>query len=624
MATSIGEAIIKLRFDTKSLDASQKEAASKIDKTLGALGTTAKTAGKAIAGGIAVASATVAGLAGASVKAYGDFEQLEGGMQKIFDGVDYNKIKKDALDAYASMNISASQYMEQMAGVGATFAQTMGDQKGYDTAKKGMQALADYASGTGKSVDTLMDKYQAITRSSSGYLSIADQFAGILPQTTDGFLKAAQQAGYLGKEYTKLSQVPVDQYQQALTNLLEDGVEKMGLMGNTSAESEKTITGSIAAMKSSWENLMAGLANPDADIDQLADTLLKNVETVAQNLAPAITRALKALAKVIAKELPNVIRQIPALIQEVLPDVLQAGVELFNGIIAYLPELTQTLVDLIGQLSQALIPQIPTLLMGIIDAIIGVIKTLIQPQNIQMVIQTAIQLFMALVQAIPDIVVALVEALPDIIVAIIDFMTDPANLLMIIDAAVQLFMGLVLAVPKILNALFKAFGDLFGKLWERCQNLFKDFAANFGEAISGVFKGAVNGVLGFIEGLINGPIDIINTFADGINWVLAGLTAGAVQIGKLGHVSLPRLAEGGVVSGSTIANIGEDGKEAVIPLERNTDNWAGLLAQSLAEQFEEQGLGGQGITVYMTNNINNNLDADEIGQRLMTSIRRAA
>ena len=48
------------------------------------------------------------------------------------------------------------------------------------------------------------------------------------------------------------------------------------------------------------------------------------------------------------------------------------------------------------------------------------------------------------------------------------------------------------------------------------------------------------------------------------------------------------------------------------------------LAQAIAEQFQAQNLAGAGITVYMTNNINNNLDADEIGQRLMTSIRRAA
>jgi hypothetical protein len=98
-----------------------------------------------------------------------------------------------------------------------------------------------------------------------------------------------------------------------------------------------------------------------------------------------------------------------------------------------------------------------------------------------------------------------------------------------------------------------------------------------------------------------------------------------IDIGKLSEFSLPRLAQGGITTGPTTALIGEAGKEAVIPLERNTENWTGPLAKALAEQFESEGISTAGhITVNMNNYINNNLDADEIGQRLMTSIRRAA
>ena len=209
MAISIGEAVIKLGFDDSS-----------VKQTLGKLGTTAKIGGKLIGAGIAAAASGVAALSTAAVGAYKDFEQLSGGMQKIFDEMDYAKIAEDASKAYETMNISASEYMKQMSGVGAVFAQTMGDQKGYDTAKRGMQALADYASGTGKSVDLLMEKYQAITRSASGYLSIADQFAGILPQTTTDFLKQAQEAGYLSDKYKKLTDVPVAEYQEAITKMM--------------------------------------------------------------------------------------------------------------------------------------------------------------------------------------------------------------------------------------------------------------------------------------------------------------------------------------------------------------------------------------------------------------------
>lgn len=618
-----GEVILGLVFDGKSLKNSQ----AKVEKEVNSWGATiakssAKFAGKAIAGGLIAASTAIAGLGAASVKSYGEFEQLAGGMQKIFDEVDYQQIAADAQDAYRTMNISANEYMTQIAGVGATFAQTMGDAKGYETAKAGMQALADYASGTGKSVDTLMDKYQAITRSTSGYLSIADQFAGLLPQTTDGFLKQAQASGYLSKEYTKLSQVPVDQYQQALTKMLEDGVDAMNLTNNTARETEQTITGSINATKAALSNLVAGFADENADMDLLIENVGTSAEAMINNLIPAFEKALNGVGKFLAKALPKVLQKIPEILANTIPSLLDAAVDLFSSIMTYLPDILQTCINLITQVAQQLIAQLPTLLMGLINGIIGVIKTLTSPENLRMVLQVGIQLLMALVQAIPDILLALMDALPDIITNIVDFLTSPENIMMIIAAAVQLFMGIVAAIPKILGGLIQAFGKLFGNLWEAAKKHFGEFVGKFGEFITGIFKGAINGVLAFIEGFVNTPIDILNGFIDTINGAFGAI---GVNLGKINRINLPRLAQGGLATSATTAIIGEAGKEAVIPLEQNTGNWAGLLASTLADEFDRQEMSlGKGITIYMTNEINNQMDAEDIGRIMMQSIRRAA
>ena len=45
-------------------------------------------------------------------------------------------------------------------------------------------------------------------------------------------------------------------------------------------------------------------------------------------------------------------------------------------------------------------------------------------------------------------------------------------------------------------------------------------------------------------------------------------------------LSLPRLAKGGIVDSPTVAEIGEDGAEAVIPLEHNT-KWIKKVANEL-------------------------------------------
>jgi hypothetical protein len=99
------------------------------------------------------------------------------------------------------------------------------------------------------------------------------------------------------------------------------------------------------------------------------------------------------------------------------------------------------------------------------------------------------------------------------------------------------------------------------------------FAAIF-EGLGGIVRGALNGLLGFVEGYINLIISGINGLLTLINTVLkAGKVIGIdVQIPNLNKISIPRLAEGGIVMprpGGVLANIAEAGQaEAVIPLDR--------------------------------------------------------
>jgi hypothetical protein len=62
-----------------------------------------------------------------------------------------------------------------------------------------------------------------------------------------------------------------------------------------------------------------------------------------------------------------------------------------------------------------------------------------------------------------------------------------------------------------------------------------------------------------------------------------------------------------------------------LPLENNTDNWAGLLANTLVQEMEQERIGGSGVTIENQEFIiNNQLDAQDIGRVMMQSIRRAA
>lgn len=83
------------------------------------------------------------------------------------------------------------------------------------------------------------------------------------------------------------------------------------------------------------------------------------------------------------------------------------------------------------------------------------------------------------------------------------------------------------------------------------------------------------------------------------------------------------MASGGFVDGATRALVGEAGQEVVLPLQRNTDNWSGLLANAIMEEMDKLQASNT-VTVYMNNTIDNDMSIDELGRKFSQSIRRYA
>lgn len=267
----------------------------------------------AILKGVDVASKAASEVFVEAFESYANYEQLAGGVQKIFNDMDTSQVFKDANNAWRDLNMSANDYMATINDVGAMFSATMSDQAAYDAARKGMQAISDYASGTGKNLDLLNEKFAMITRSTSSYQSIADQFSGILPATSKSFLEQAQAAGLLSDSYKSLTEVPIDEYQQALVGMLEEGTKQLGLYGNTAAETANTISGSVAGMKSAWQNWLTGIADENADMGQLTDdlveavgnvinTALPRIQVIAERIGPAVTDAIGGIFDSISPE----------------------------------------------------------------------------------------------------------------------------------------------------------------------------------------------------------------------------------------------------------------------------------------------------------------------------------
>ena len=137
------------------------------------------------------------------------------------------------------------------------------------------------------------------------------------------------------------------------------------------------------------------------------------------------------------------------------------------------------------------------------------------------------------------------------------------------------------------------FGNLWGKIkdgassaWNWVKEKFSDFGEWFrnmgkkaGEAVGSAFKSVINWVLDKVEGTINLPIRGINKAIGIINKIPG------VNIGLIGELQIPRLAKGGIATVPTLAEIGERGPEAVLPLSGpQSQAWMNTLSDMIAQK----------------------------------------
>lgn len=111
----------------------------------------------------------------------------------------------------------------------------------------------------------------------------------------------------------------------------------------------------------------------------------------------------------------------------------------------------------------------------------------------------------------------------------------------------------------------------------------KYWAGKFNSIKDGA-RSAFNGVISVVESAVNGIIRKLNTLHWSIpDWVpgVGGRSFGF----SLSTISIPRLATGGIATRSTLANIGERGAEAVLPLTGAQGMaWMDKLADKIAER----------------------------------------
>lgn len=329
-------------------------------------------------------------------------------------------------------------------------------------------------------------------------------------------------------------------------------------------------------------------------IDLLTNEAPKLITTVINVLMKSIGKLQSAGTKLfgglivgLAKFLPTLIKAMPTIMNAITTELLKP--ETLNQLIQSTIEMFKAMIEAQTEFIKILTPEVPKIVKAIGEALLA---------QSDYLARTSLKLFMKILSALKDVgkkvvseAIALVGKFKDNFITPLQnkFVSMRDTLKSTFSGFADWFKGVFSDAWGKVQSVFSNWGSFFGGLWETIKNKFSALGTSIASAISGSVKQGINGVISMIQNTINSGINMINGAIDLINKIPN------VNVGKMSTLNLPRLARGAIIDSPTIAEIGEAGKEAVIPLENNT-GWlkevASELAQNMAmpQQIKEQTL----------------------------------
>lgn len=443
-----------------------------------------KTGAKAFAVIGATATAVGAKIGKMALDAYADYEQLEGGVEKLFGNAS-DIVMQNAKNAYQTAGMSANQYMEQATSFSASLIDSLnGNQKkASEQVDVAMRAISDNFNTFGGDMSMIQGAFQGFAK--QNYTMLDNLKLGYGGTKTE-MERLIADANEYGKATGQASDLTVDSFSDVVTaiDLIQ---QKQHIAGTTAKEASTTIAGSIGQVKASWENLLAGFANPDADIGALVKNLVDSVGTAGENILPALVNIADGISQAMGTFIPQIFN----VIIDALPNLVQIGGQiiqsLLEGIVTAIPRIAEALPQMLEMGAQL----IESLLNGIVQAIPQITTAI--TSNIGSIVSSGVKIIEALVNGLIQAIPKIVEALPKIITALLTAIID--NLPRLIIAGVKLIValakGLIQAipqllkmVPKIIKALVSAIGSLIGMLVSAGAKLISGLVSGIGSGIS--------------------------------------------------------------------------------------------------------------------------------------------
>lgn len=561
----------KLSLDTSDYEKNLGDA----EKKGSGFGKGLASAAKVGVAAIGAAATAVGVLSKKSVESYAEYEQLVGGVETLFKK-SAPIVQEYASNAYKTAGLSANEYMETVTSFSASLLQSVGGdtRKAAEYADKAITDMSDNANKMGTSMESIQNAYQGFAKQNYtmldnlklGYGGTKEEMQRLLDDASklsgqkfdlSSYADVVEAIHVVQKEM-HISGISAEEAAEAVKNGTMTEAEALAAMGTTAKEASSTISGSIGMMKSAWENLVTGFADPKADIGALITDVVSSGMTALDNLIPAFQQALIGIGEAISTTLPDMLNKIPALVDEMVVPLLNSGVNLIsalaNGfaqglptlmgrVVQMLSDITNTisglsedesilsgigaffesigetvtnwapiLITAVGNLITAIVENLPTMLEGVVESISGMGTLIVDGigQLAPTLIEVAMQLVTTLAEGIVTNLPIFIEGISTLISSFAEGITENAST--ILTAAVEIINTLVTGIVENIPTLIENAGEIVTSL----ADTIIDLAPQLLDAGVEIILNLVNGIVDNLPKIIDTAVKTVTKFAEHI------------------------------------------------------------------------------------------------------------
>lgn len=298
-----------------------------------------------------------------SVTSYADYEQLVGGVQKLYGNMglsveEYaaqngksveevrdewqrledaqNLVMQNAENAYKTSGMSMNEYMESATSFSASLINSLGGdtREAAELTDVAMQNISDNFNTFGGDIGMIQGAFQGFAKQNYTMLdNLKLGYGGTKSEMERLIADANEYAATIGET----SDLSINSFAD-IVKAIDLVQRKQNIRGTTAREAEKTIQGSINTTKAAYKNLLTAIGG-GGDVDQAFDNFVSSFENTVNNIIPVIERIIPAIGKIIEKIAPLVEKYLPQFIAKVSPLIVDA-ITIIGG----------ALLDLLGEL----------------------------------------------------------------------------------------------------------------------------------------------------------------------------------------------------------------------------------------------------------------------------------